>query len=186
MESLTLFIVSCVYFFLPAYFANMAPPLAKRAGIFKSLFRPIDGGKRLGGEPVFGDHKTWLGALAAMSAGFAVFSLQEWLCRFPGFLNISIIDYGASDACLVALLMPLGTVLGDLGSAFTKRRLKLKPGAKFIPWDQTNYVIGNFIILQPMLNLNLNIWFTLFVLTFFLHVIFNRLGYILGLHKAKW
>jgi len=56
----------------------------------------------------------------------------------------------------------------DLGSAFVKRRLNLQPGAMFMPWDQINYVIGNFIVLGPLLKLNLSVWYVLFIATFFL------------------
>ena len=181
-----MFVLSCVYFFLPAYFANMAPPLVMKIPAFRFLAKPLDGGRKFRGQPIFGDHKSWRGVIFALLAGVIVFSLQEWLYQFPLFKSISLLDYGQKNICLIGFLMPLAAVFGDIGSAFVKRQLKLPPGAKFIPWDQTNYVIGNFIILGPILKLSLVVWLTLFVLTFFLHIVVNRLGYILGLHKAKW
>jgi hypothetical protein len=33
---------------------------------------------------------------------------------------------------------------------------------------------------------DLLVWATIFVMTFFLHLLFNRFGYDIGLHKAKW
>ncbi len=186
MENSLIFILFCFYFFLPAYFANMAAPLVNRAGWFESWAKPIDGGKKFKGEPILGDHKTWRGAIFAILAGMAVFAAQEQLYRFDFFKNVSLIDYGQAGLCLVGFFMPLAAVLGDLSAAFAKRRLKLKPGAKFMPWDQTNYVLGNFMILGPVLRLDLAVWGVLFFFTFFIHIIVNRIGYELGLHKAKW
>lgn len=182
-----IFLLSCLYFFLPAYFANMAPPMAKKAGLLKSLAKPVDGGRKFKGEPLFGDHKTWRGVIAAMIAGIAVVLIQTWLYRFPLFKSLSLVyDYAQPGVYLFAFLMPLGTVMGDIVSAFAKRRLKLKPGAKFLPWDQTNYVLGNLAVVEPVFGFGLAVWLVLFIMTFFLHIIFNRLGYILGLHGAKW
>ncbi len=180
------FIIKCLYFFLPAYCANMAAPLVMKIPAFDFLAKPVDGGKTVRGERIFGNHKSWRGVIFAMIAGIAVFGIQEWLYQLPFFKNLSILDYQQAGICLVGFLMPLATVVGDLGSAFAKRRLKLEPGAKFMPWDQTNYVIGNFIIVGPVLKLDLSVWLVLLVATFFLHIIFNRIGYFFGLHGAKW
>jgi CDP-2,3-bis-(O-geranylgeranyl)-sn-glycerol synthase len=81
-----------------------------------------------------------------------------------------------------------GTMLGDLGFAFIKRRLNISPGAKFIPFDQTNYVISNAILLTLLFEVDIGImvWITLFLLTFFLHAIVNRIGYSLKINRAKW
>lgn len=186
MAESIIFVLSCFYFFLPAYFANMAAPMVARTGYFKSLAVPIDGGKKFKGEPILGDHKTWRGAVSAMLAGIVVFYIQQQLFTTPFFNGISLTDYGDAQIGLVGVFMPLAAVLGDLSAAFAKRRLKLKPGAKFMPWDQVNYVLGNFVVLGPILRLELMVWAVLLFFTFFLHIIVNRIGFELGLHKAKW
>jgi len=180
------FILSCFYFFLPAYLANATPPLAARAGILNFLARPIDGGRNFLGRPFLGSHKTWRGLVLGILAGFLTVLLQAYLWRFPAFREISIIDYQKINLLFFAFWLPAGAVFGDLLSAFAKRRLNLAPGAKFLPFDQTNYVIGAFIFLWPFFDVKPDVWPVLFVLTFFLHIIVNRLGYSLKLHKAKW
>lgn len=193
------FILSCVYFFIPAYFTNMTPPLIKKAGLFNFLAKPVDFGKKMAGEPVLGSHKTWRGAIFGIIVGTLMSLLQAWLYKFQFFKGISFLDYSKIDVLLFGFLMSSGAVFGDLASAFAKRRLKKEPGQKFIPFDQTNYVVGAFIFFQAMkitfssppslrsvFNLNLSVWFTVFILTFFLHILVNRIGYITGLHKAKW
>ncbi len=68
-------IVQILYFFLPAYLANMSPVLVRRW--FSALAIPIDGGKTLWGKRLLGDHKTWRGLLAGVIAGMLVFELQR-------------------------------------------------------------------------------------------------------------
>jgi CDP-2,3-bis-(O-geranylgeranyl)-sn-glycerol synthase len=180
------FVISCLYFFLPAYFANMTPPIAKRLGILKSLAKPIDFDKKFFGKPIFGSHKTWRGAILAFFVGFFTAIIQRFLFNFDFFKKLSIIDYSKINIFIFAFLISFGEVLGDLIFAFIKRRIGLKPGAPFIPFDQTNYVFGCFFLLQPYLKLDLKIWLTILISTFFLHIIFNRLGYYLKIHNAKW
>jgi len=180
------FAISCLYFFLPAYFANMTPPIAKRLGVLKSLAKPIDFDKKFFGKPIFGSHKTWRGVILAFLVGFLTVLFQRFLFNFDFFKKISILDYSKINIFLFATLISLGQIFGDLIFAFIKRRIGLKPGAPFIPFDQTNYVFGCFLFLQPYLKLGLKIWLTILILTFFLHTIFNRLGYYLKIHNAKW
>jgi len=187
-------IFSCLYFFLPAYFVNMAPPFAKRSGAFKFLYRPIDKGKKFKGKPILGSHKTWKGIIAGLFVGILMVFFQGWL--YENFLfiqKISLIDYSKINLFWFGILISGGALCGDILFAFLKRRLGKEPGAKWLPFDQINYVIGAAIFLTPYLwnisNIN-NFWFqlwtTLLTLTFILHIIFNRLGYLLKIHQAKW
>lgn len=180
------FIFSCLYFFLPAYFANITPPLSKRVGIFNFLDKPVDGGKMFLGQPLFGNHKTWRGVICGLIVGFTTVLVQRGLYRFSAIQNISFLNYRQINIFLLGLLFPGGAVFGDLLFAFVKRRLKLKPGTKFLPFDQTNYVIGAALFLSPFFEIPPVVWISLFILSFFLHIIINRLGFYLGLHNARW
>jgi CDP-2,3-bis-(O-geranylgeranyl)-sn-glycerol synthase len=68
-------VLQVLYFFLPAYLANMSPVLIGRR--FGALAIPIDGGRTLWGKRILGDHKTWRGLLAGIVAGTLVFELQR-------------------------------------------------------------------------------------------------------------
>lgn len=181
-----LFLLSCFYFFLPAYFTNMTPPLIRRAGLFKFLDKPVDFGKKIGTAPIFGEHKSWRGVIFGIIVGISVAGLQYWLYQFPFIKDISLIDYSQINLLLFGFLISAGAIFGDIIFAFIKRRLKKEPGKRFIPFDQTNYVIGTFIFLQLCLKFSYSVWFTIFILTFFLHIVVNQIGYLLGLHKARW
>ena len=180
------FFLSCLYFFLPAYFTNMTPPLIGKAGIFNFLDKPIDFGKNFFGQPLLGSHKTWRGAILGIIVGILVTEFQVWLYRFPFLKEISFFDYSKINFLIFGFLISGGAVFGDLLFAFIKRRLRLKPGTRFLPFDQTNYVIGVFLFLTPFFKIDIRIWLTIFLLTFFLHIVVNRLGYYLRLYQAKW
>jgi len=180
------FFLSCLYFFLPAYCTNMVPPLAKRLKFLNFLEREVDFGKKFLGKPIFGSHKTWRGVVSGILIGVIAVYFQRWLFQFSGPRSISFLDYNQINLIWFGFLISAGAILGDLFFAFIKRRLKLEPGAIFIPFDQTNYVIGAAFLLTPFFKVDILIWVTLFIATFILHVIFNRLGYHLGVHKNKW
>jgi CDP-2,3-bis-(O-geranylgeranyl)-sn-glycerol synthase len=181
-------ILSSLYFFLPAYFTNMTPPLAKRFRILDSLDKPIDSNRTLNNKPILGSHKTWRGLVAGMIVGISVAYLQKCLYQFPWIKEISFFDYKKINILLLGSLLSFGAISGDLFFAFLKRRLNLKPGSKFIPFDQINYVIGTYVLfsLTPFFEIDNLAWIVLLISTFFLHIMINRLGYHLRLHKAKW
>ena len=181
-----LFLVSCLYFFLPAYFTNMIPPLVRRADLFNFLDKPVDFGKNFLGKPLLGAHKTWRGVVCGIILGMLVAWLQVWLYKFPQVRGMSLFDYSKINIWLFGFLISAGAVFGDLLFAFIKRRLDIEPGGMFMPFDQTNYVVGAAIFLTFFLKINIMVWATLFISTFLLHVIINRAGYLLGVHKNKW
>jgi len=164
----------------------MTPPLSKKAGILNFLDKPIDAGKTFLGKPLLGSHKTWRGLVMGILVGFLVVLLQSYFFNYHFFQKISLVNYQKINIFLFGFLISAGAVFGDLTFAFLKRRLNLVPGAKFLPFDQINYVIGAAIFLTPFFKINISVWLTLLIATFFLHIIVNRLGYALNLHQAKW
>jgi hypothetical protein len=183
-----LYILSCVYFFIPAFIANATPPLANTFNILNRLNKPIDGGREIRGIPIFGSHKTWRGVVCELITCTLLTQLFIFINDYYalGIYNNIGLDIHLINSWLLGLLLSIGILFGDIFFAFVKRRLRLRPGTAFIPFDQTNYVIGAFIFLQPFLKLSLEFWLTLFLLTLIVHILFNRIGYNLGLHKAKW
>lgn len=190
MDILT-YILSCLYLFLPAYFTNMIPPLATKIlatkmGFFGFLDREVDFGRKFLGQPIFGSHKSWRGVIFGIILGILVAGFQFWLYQFPSVRKISFLNYYEINILAFGFLISTGAIFGDLLFAFVKRRLQLAPGARFLPFDQTNYVIGAALFLTPIFKIDILVWITLFILTFLLHIIFNRIGYLLKVHQAKW
>jgi CDP-2,3-bis-(O-geranylgeranyl)-sn-glycerol synthase len=167
----------------------MIPSLSATLGIFKFLAKPIDAGKQFMGKPLLGNHKTWRGLILGLSSGVLVIFFQKWLfVNCPSMQSISIINYLNIDIWNFALSMTLGAIFGDLFFAFIKRRLNLQPGARFMPFDQINYVLGAaiFLFIFSKVEINLSVWLTVLVLTFILHVGATQIGYKLGLSKSQW
>ncbi len=174
-----LLLIQSLYFFLPAYFANMAP----------ELFRWVPAG----GIPIhtkkFGDHKTWRGIIAAVVLGTIIFSIQQWLYQ-AGFLNnffyeISLIDY-VNFPFWFGSLLGLGAILGDLVKSYYKRKEGIKPGESWKPWDQLDFVIGGmigsfFFYVPPA-----SVVAILLIVSPLLHIIVNHIAYWMRIRKSRW
>lgn len=184
--SVAYYILSCLYFYLPAYFTNMAPPILKKLGVLNSLYAPIDFGKTFRGKPIFGGHKTWRGLILGTLVGMSVVWLQFFLYKFPFFQEISFLDYSKINILFFGFLISFGAVFGDILFSFFKRRLNLRPGQRWLPFDQIDYIIGSFLFLTPFFDIFPAIWIVLLFFTFFLHIIVNRIGYYLKISESKW
>lgn len=182
---MTWLIWQAVYVMMPAYFANMAPVIAQKLGILKKLGTPIDGRKKLGdGLSLFGAHKTWRGIVVAVIAGIFLAGIQFLLSKNAFFSASSPLDY--SQFILIGFLLGLGAILGDLLKSFFKRRFRFKDGAPFVPFDQTDFVMGAYALAWPFLPLTFNLFLASLVMSFLLHIFVNHIAYYAGVRKEKW
>lgn len=130
MIDLLTFFSDILYFFLPAIMANLMPVFAAYYRILPSLDRPLDGGLTLGGQPLFGSHKTVRGLLVGVVAASIIGLLQGNL--------------------ILGAVMGLGALWGDTIKSFFKRQLNITPGARWSPWDQIDFIIGASIFTYPL------------------------------------
>jgi CDP-2,3-bis-(O-geranylgeranyl)-sn-glycerol synthase len=140
-------LLSALYFFVPAYLANMSPVLVR--GHFERLATPIDFGRRLGGKRIFGDHKTWRGVVAAVVTATAVFEAQRLLYGAGIGVDLALIDYSAYPV-LPGFLLGLGTAVGDAVKSFFKRRVGIAPGASWPVFDQIDFLLGAYLFVLPV------------------------------------
>lgn len=166
---------------LPAYFANMTPVFARK---FPFLNYPVDFGKKLGGIRIFGAHKTYRGLVFGILAAIILAYIQFVVYDYSFFNSLSFFDY--SNWLLFGLLMGAGAVLGDTIKSFFKRRAGVKPGQRFIFWDQLDYVFGALLFVWIVFDLNIKMIITIIIVSFFLHIIINHIGYYLGIRDVKW
>lgn len=172
-------ILQVLWFLLPAYFANMAPIFAN--AIFKSKAKPIDFGKN-----IFGNHKTYRGFISGVILAIAIIHLQKFLINIEFFRNISILDYTQISLLLYGFLFGFGAMTGDLIKSFFKRRVGIKPGNKFIPFDQLDYILGVFLFLGILFFPGWKFLIFSLLVTFIANVIVSHLGYFLKLRNTKW
>ncbi|MCX6739903.1 MAG: CDP-archaeol synthase [Candidatus Parcubacteria bacterium] len=177
-------ILQALYFMLPGYCANMAPVFA--AKIFGEFFSyPLDFGWKMNNKPVLGKNKTWRGLIAAILVGILIVTLQSCLYPFIFFKNLSILDYTQINVWLFGLLFGLGVILADAIKSFFKRRKNLKPGDKWFPWDQLDFV-GALILISLVYLPLLEIIIIISFISPLLPIAANWIGYKLKLKKVAW
>lgn len=167
-------ILQIVWFFLPAYAANMTASVFR----IKFLQKPIS-------EKLFGSHKTYSGFVVGVFFAILISFLQGIFYQFKFFQEISIFDY-SENFLPIGFLLGFGALFGDTVKSFFKRRAGILPGERWIPFDQIDYTCGaiflSFFLWQPSFSFILvSIIFNLLT-----HILFNYLGFWLGIRKNKW
>jgi CDP-2,3-bis-(O-geranylgeranyl)-sn-glycerol synthase len=140
-------VLQVLYFFLPAYLANMSPVLLKPW--FRALARPIDGGRTFRGKRVLGDHKTWRGLLAGAIAGVLTYELQRVVYEAGLVGELALFDYSRHPVT-PGLLMGFGAGIGDSVKSFFKRRVGIEPGASWPVFDQLDFFLGAYLFVLPI------------------------------------
>ena len=171
---LSLVIIQGLYFFLPAFFANMAPEFFKWVPLKPPIW-----------EKKLGKNKTWRGVIVAVVFGVLVFLLQKWLFQFSFFKSISLINY-SDFTWFFGFLLGLGAILGDAIESYFKRKEGFKPGESWMPWDQIDFAIGALVLSWYFYVPKAGIAFIIVFFTFFLHLLISRIGWWLGIKKTKW
>ncbi len=175
-------ILESLYLILPGVLANMAPVLCRK---IQFLNAPVDFGKMWKGKLIFGKNKTYRGFFFGILFAVGGVLLQRYLYRFVTVRETSLIDYSAVNPYLLGFFMGFGVLFGDLVKSFFKRRLDIKPGASWFPFDQLDALIGGLLFTSIMYTPPMNVIVFLLVFVPVLHVGVNYLGYLMGLKEAK-
>jgi CDP-2,3-bis-(O-geranylgeranyl)-sn-glycerol synthase len=183
MDSFLFFALQCFYLLVPGLFANAAPVIFRKVDF---LNYPVDFGRKFRGKPLFGSHKTYRGFFFGILMAILFVWLQRLLfLRYDSFRSVSLIDYSAQNFVLLGFLIGFGVLFGDLVKSFVKRRVNIKPGKSWFPWDQLDCLIGGLLFISTVYILPWQVIVFLFVAVPVLHVLINLAGYYLGLKKNK-
>lgn len=169
-------VLSVLYFFLPAVVANMVPVHVRSLNFFAW---PLDFGSTLRGKPLFGKNKTWRGFLFGVGAGLCVFFVQQLLFSSGYLHTFSLIDYSRVHVLLGAAL-GVGALVGDALESCVKRQLDIRPGQRFLFWDQADFFLGALLVSVPYW---LPVWqatLVALVVVVVLNVAVQRAAYVLG------
>jgi CDP-2,3-bis-(O-geranylgeranyl)-sn-glycerol synthase len=79
----------------------------------------------------------------------------------------------------------LGALFGDIVKSFFKRRLGIKPGTMFQPWDGIDYMIGAIIFMLPYYNGGMLEYIFLLIIGPLLSLMTNTCAYKIG-WKECW
>ncbi len=175
-------VVRVLYFFLPAYLANMAPVFAR--GHLEMLAVPLDGGRSWRGRRILGDHKTWRGIVVGVVAGAVVFAAQRRLYQAGLAHGLALFDYGGADPFMPGVLLGLGAGLGDALKSFLKRRIDVAPGASWLGFDQLDFMVGAYGLVSWVVVPPLVTTLAILPLIFAGGVVSSALGYLFGLKEA--
>jgi hypothetical protein len=127
--------------------------LCMKHGWLGWLARPIDGGRRWRGRPIFGHSKTFRGPVCVAAGAAVGFAAQQPLLARAG-APAELADLATLPWWLFALA-GAAAELGELPNSFTKRRLGIAPGATargplavvFYAWDQLDLLLGYWLVL---------------------------------------
>lgn len=128
----------------------------------------VDFGKKLpDDEPIFGASKTWRGILAALLAT----PVAAWL-----------LGYSAETGLLVAVFV----VLGDLGSSFVKRRLRLAPSSQAFLLDQVPESLLPALIVRHVFHLDILAVMLLVLIFIIIELVLSNILFRWGLRKQPY
>ncbi|MBR6404664.1 MAG: CDP-archaeol synthase [Lachnospiraceae bacterium] len=143
----------------PVVLGAAANMLFTKTAFFRARRSPIDGGKKLGSERIFGDSKTWIGFISYIVFCTAAHLLVGLLCRafeidswnqmYSLHRNTTLYNI------LVGALFGLAYALFELPNSFLKRRFHISPsghakgwkGVVFFILDQIDSLVGCAIVI---------------------------------------
>ena len=177
--------MDAIWVFLPVLGAALAHAPVLTFDLLKPLKRPLDGGATFRGRRIFGDNKTWRGALV-MITGVLLATVLLWQWDWwRGELPDGIQDAGP---LLYGALLGIGVVVGELPNSFLKRRRGVAPGAQhsllFTIYDQADFVLAVWILLLPLWVMSPPQAVFVFAVVTAVHLLINVIGYAIGARSA--
>jgi hypothetical protein len=181
--------LSARWAFLPVLGAPLAHAPVLRSDLLPTLKRPLDGGRTLRGRRLFGDNKTWRGALF-MTAGPALGAIAlhrvEWYRRR---LPAEVRD---ANPAVVGALLGLGVFVGELPNSFLKRQLDIPPGGQrrdaagiaVSLFDQADFAVTSLVLLRPVWHWSARDAAEILAVVTAVHLPLNVVGYAVGARSS--
>lgn len=180
-KSALFFILKCIYLMLPAYFANMSPVIFRKINF---LNYPVDFNRKINGQPIFGKNKTFRGFFFGVIFAIVIAYLQFLLHDVSFFSKLSFTSY--ESWLLFGFLMGFGALAGDLVKSFFKRRVNIRPGNKFIPFDQIDFPVGSLLFTSILFGLTLKIYIVSVLASVALDVTVNHVSFYMKIRNESW
>jgi len=179
-------LLESLYFAVPLYIANSFATLTLTIPYIKNWDTPIDLGKSFKGKRILGNGKTFRGLL--FGTLFAVLSgiFQYYL---SGRINFTYLDYKdkqLSFFILSSFLLGFGALIGDMVKSFFKRRIDIKRGQPWPPFDQLDFLTGGILLYSLYTIPNFKIVLILYIVTPVGHLVSNIVAYYLKLKDVWW
>jgi CDP-2,3-bis-(O-geranylgeranyl)-sn-glycerol synthase len=163
MNALVWFLI----FFIPAYVANMLPPFFRKL----PFGYPIDGGRTWNGHRLLGENKTWRGLIIGTIGG--------------GVVGIVMQSSGLPFVWWWGHVLGFAALVGDALKSLVKRQIGIKPGGRWIPFDQLDFMITATLVSFAFVSWS---WLTVllgFIVIFVGTVLVQVIGGLTGVKKDK-
>ena len=98
----------------------------------------------------------------------------------------SLLNYSEINIYLYAFLFGFAAIFGDMTKSFFKRKVGIKPGGMWFPFDQLDFIIMVLIFLSPFYTLPWQNILILLILTPPLHFVTNLTAYFIGMKRVWW
>ena len=175
-------LVEAIWLILPAYAANGLTPIV---GLRKGL-HPIDAGRKLWGQPLFGQGKTWEGLLFGTLIGGLIGLVQMLAYPYLPFYDSPVLLNIVPMSMILGLVLGFGAMCGDLMGSFLKRRMKIGRGKSAPVLDQEDFLAGALVFSLLLVRLDWDWVILLAVITPVIHIVANGIGYVLKVKKQPW
>lgn len=162
-------LVQLLYLMLPVYLANMAPPFLK---FWHGWNPPIS-------DRLLGSHKTVLGFAAGIAVAVAVAFIQSRL-RWEASL------ISPDDWLTAGIAAGFGAMAGDSLKSLFKRRLRIAPGQRWIPFDQLDFILGGLAALSFLVRLGWIDIALICVVSFVGDILVNQFSFYIGMKETRW
>ena len=179
------YVISCIWYIMPAYFGNMAPVFAKKAlrGRFST---PIDFGREYRGRRITGNNKTFRGFLSAIIISIIIVVLQRQIYLSGSLVSISLLDYSNINFLWFGFLMGFGAMTGDLFKSVIKRRIDKRSGESWKPFDQIDFVVGAILITSIIYVPPISIVIGMMIFVPITKIVVDNVGVQLRIYDQRW
>ncbi len=176
-------ILFSLLFFFPAGVGNATPVFIAKIPFLKKFNYPLDFNLKFRGKRILGSHKTIRGLLfgvlfAILTMHLEYYLLQEQINKLAPF------DYNQANLTILGGLLGLGAIVGDFVKSFFKRRVGIKPGASWIPFDQIDYILGGIIFSLLYIQMPIIYYILIFISYSIIHPISTVIGYYIKLKDS--
>jgi CDP-diglyceride synthetase len=151
-------VLELLWLALPVIAAGLVHLAVLKLDLWPGLRRmPLDGGLTFRGKRLFGDNKTWRGAIVTIGtmtvAAWAMAQLNACCWHLP-----VLVPFAETHSVIWGLLLGTGYIVGELPNSFAKRQLAIAPGAPgqglagrvFWVIDQLDSLVGMLIFIAPI------------------------------------
>jgi CDP-diglyceride synthetase len=181
--------VSALWVFVPVLGAPILHAPVLTFDLLKGLKQPLDFGATISGKRVFGDNKTWRGAIVML---VGVVSAAALLSLWPWYWHKLPDEIQDAGPWLYGFLLGLGVVVGELPNSFLKRRIGIAPGTRrrnlggalLSLYDQADFVLAIWVLLLPIWTMSVGEAAIAFVVVTAVHMAINVVGYAVGARTA--